>query len=97
MGRKGIGKLSPFSVADTVTVHSARGGERHGFVMRARDMDASARGNGTYLPEPIGAAPELDAGTRITPSGLKRPVYGAPPRGYSPANSASWGKPTSLM
>ena len=80
MGRKGIGNLSLFSVADTVTVHSARGGEKHGFAMRARDMDASARGNGTYLPAPIGAAPDLDAGTRMTLSGLKRPVYGAPLR-----------------
>ena len=37
MGRKGIGKLSLFSIADTVTVHSVRDGERHGFVMRVRE------------------------------------------------------------
>lgn len=56
MGRNGIGKLSPFSIADTVTVHSARGGERHGFEMRARDMEDSARRGAPYRPEPIGAA-----------------------------------------
>lgn len=78
MGRKGIGKLSLFSVADNVTVHSVRGGERHGFAMRVSDMEDSARRNEPYRPEPIDAAPGLGAGTRITLSGLKRVVYGAP-------------------
>ena len=31
MGRKGIGKLSLFSIARTVEVHSLRNGEKHGF------------------------------------------------------------------
>ena len=80
MGRNGIGKLSPFSMADTVTVHSVRGGERHGFAMRARDMEDSARRGEPYRPEPIGAAPDLESGTRITLSGLRSTVYGAPLR-----------------
>lgn len=50
MGRNGIGKLSPFSMADTVTVHSARGGERHGFAMHVRDMEDSARRGEPYRP-----------------------------------------------
>ena len=78
MGRKGIGKLSLFSIADTVTVHSVRGGERHGFVMRVRDIEDSIKKNEPYRPEPIGAAPGLEAGTRITLSGLEHAVYGAP-------------------
>ena len=78
MGRKGIGKLSLFSIADTVTVHSVRGGERHGFVMRVRDIEDSIKRNEPYRPEPIGAAPGLEAGTRITLSGLEHAVYGAP-------------------
>lgn len=57
MGRKGIGNLSLFSIADAVTVHSARGGERHGFAMHARGMGDSARRGEPYRPEPIGAAP----------------------------------------
>ena len=77
MGRNGIGKLSLFSVADTVTVHSARGGERHGFAMRVRDMEDATRRNEPYRPEPIGAAPGLEEGTRITLSGIRRTVYGA--------------------
>ena len=36
MGRKGIGKLSLFSIAKTVEVHSIRGNARHGFRM---DLD----------------------------------------------------------
>lgn len=78
MGRKGIGKLSLFSIADTVTVHSVRGGERHGFAMRVRDIEGSIKKNEAYRPEPIGAAPGLESGTRITLSGLKHAVYGAP-------------------
>lgn len=78
MGRKGIGKLSLFSVADNVTVHSVRGGERHGFAMRVSDIEDSIKRNEPYRPEPIGAAPDLRAGTRITLSGLKRVVYGVP-------------------
>lgn len=78
MGRKGIGKLSLFSVADNVTVHSVRGGERHGFTMRVSDIEDSIKRNEPYRPEPIGAAPDLRAGTRITLSGLKHAVYGVP-------------------
>ena len=78
MGRKGIGKLSLFSIADTVTVHSIRNGEQHGFKMRVRDMEDSIRRNEAYRPVSIDAAPDLKVGTRITLSGLKRTVYGAP-------------------
>ncbi len=35
MGRKGIGKLSVFSIAKTVEIHSAKEGKRHGLVMNA--------------------------------------------------------------
>ena len=80
MGRNGIGNLSPFSIADTVTVHSARGGERHGFVMCVRDMEDSARRGEPYRPEPIDAAPDLESGTRITLSGLRCAIYDAPLR-----------------
>ena len=77
MGRRGIGSLSLFSAADIATVHSVRGGERHGFAMRVRDMEESAKRGEPYRPEPIGAAPGLEAGTRITLSGLRRAARGA--------------------
>ncbi|MEO1052239.1 MAG: ATP-binding protein [Bacteroidota bacterium] len=38
MGRKGIGKLSVFSIADYVEVHSVRNDEKSGFIMKADDI-----------------------------------------------------------
>ena len=38
MGRKGIGKLSLFSIADTVEVQTVRNGEKNGFVMSAKNI-----------------------------------------------------------
>lgn len=75
MGRKGIGKLSLFSIARSVEVHSVRNGERHGFIM---DSDK--------IKEKIGSGPEaeynppavdpskirLDHGTCITLTNMKR-------------------------
>ena len=37
MGRKGISKLSLFSIADTVEVQTVKGDSKHGFVMSARE------------------------------------------------------------
>ena len=70
--------LSTFFVADTVTVHSVCDAERHGFTMRVRDMNDSARRGELYRSEPIGAARNLEEWTKITLSGLKRAVYGSP-------------------
>ena len=64
MGRKGIGKLSLFSIAGTVTVHSAKDGESHGFEMRAKDIESALRGGApSYHPPNVGAAGDLEAGT----------------------------------
>lgn len=41
MGRKGIGKLSVFSIAETVEVHTARDGQRNAFAMRLPDVKAA--------------------------------------------------------
>ena len=71
MGRKGIGKLSLFAIADTVTVHSVRNGERHGFAMRVKDIENATEGGRRYHPEPIEPASDLTEGTRITLTGLK--------------------------
>src|ERR1041385_2974139 len=58
MGRKGIGKLSLFSIADTIEVQSAKVVDgklqKNGFVMRASDIKAkieAAGGVGNYEPE----------------------------------------------
>jgi len=81
MGRKGIGKLSLFSIADIVEVQSFRE-SRNGFVMSAREIEAQiGEGNkGTYNPKPL---PDdkitlQGKGTRIVLTELKKQVFRAP-------------------
>ena len=81
MGRKGIGKLSLFSIADTVEIQSYRE-EKNGFVMSAKDIEAqiSKPGAYTYHPKPL---PDDDIsldrrGTRIVLTKLKKRVAHAP-------------------
>ena len=56
MGRKGIGKLSVFSIAQVVEVHTAKNGQRSGFVMRLEDIRntiGGLKGDSEYYPDPI--------------------------------------------
>lgn len=72
MGRKGIGKLSPFSIANTVTVHSVKGGDRHGFKMDVEGIKKAAeREDEKYRPTPVDPADDLEKGTRLTLTGLR--------------------------
>lgn len=76
MGRKGIGKLSLFSIAGTVEVHTARAGERHAFRMRIDDIRREIeQGSDTGVYHPA-ALPEVSLdraqGTRIVLSELKK-------------------------
>ena len=82
MGRKGIGKLSLFSIANTVEVQSFKGKEKHGFVMsvqkireRINEEDGSA-----YHPDSLSDDKiTLDTeGTRIVLTGLKKGVSQVP-------------------
>ena len=79
MGRKGIGKLALFSIADSIEVHSVkkgrggRIGDRNGFIMRAADIEKSIKsGQTAYEPEVV---PEkkikIKEGTLITLRELK--------------------------
>ena len=75
MGRKGIGKLSLFSIAGIVEVHSVKDGERHGFRMNITGIKDSAldSSNGEYYPDPVNPAQvTFDKGTRIILSDMKR-------------------------
>jgi hypothetical protein len=74
MGRKGIGKLSLFAIADTIRVESVGGGgEKNGFVMRATDIRKAAEAKQTYNPEPLAAADiAIDTGTRIVITDLNK-------------------------
>ena len=56
MGRKGIGKLSLFSVADVIEVQSAKNGQRCGFTMSLPDIRSQIEdkvGGDTYHPVPL--------------------------------------------
>lgn len=73
MGRKGIGKLSAFSIARIVEVHTEKEGERTAFRMDREEIQRRIEANSKELYEPT----ELDdwpsdhlGGTRIVLSGL---------------------------
>ena len=74
MGRKGIGKLSAFGAACTVTVSTTRGGRRTTFRMNIVDILSSAKASNSYNPMVIDDNVETgDAdGTVVTLTDLKR-------------------------
>lgn len=56
MGRKGIGKLSLFSIADTIEVQTSVNGSVNGFTMSLGDIKQAIQdgtNNGTYYPMPL--------------------------------------------
>ena len=74
MGRKGIGKLSLFSIANIVDIWSIKDGELHGFRMDAHEIRRMVESdNSIYHPEQLDCdGIKLAAGTRIVLSGMKR-------------------------
>lgn len=80
MGRKGIGKLAAFSIADTVDVHTSDGTQSHAFRMNTDDIKAAAKKSKPYYPDPI--APRVarqSSGTLIVLTALRRrPTWAAP-------------------
>ena len=77
MGRKGIGKLAAFSIADTVDVHTSDGESIHAFRMNTKEIEEAAGTAGNYFPEPIDClVDESDRGTLIRLTDLrKRPSW----------------------
>lgn len=77
MGRKGIGKLSLFSIARTVTVYSVKDGQLHGFRMDSDRIRESISGDSSdYNPDPADIKNvSLDRGTRIVLTNLKGHTY----------------------
>ena len=75
MGRKGIGKLSLFSIARTVEVHSIKNSVKHGFIMDSSKIEAlitDGREREYYPDEVDLAAIDLERGTRIVLTNMKR-------------------------
>jgi hypothetical protein len=74
MGRKGIGKLSLFSIADIVEVHTFKNGEGNAFRMSLEVMrNEIENASGSYEPDLIEPEPiEGTHGTKIILTGLKK-------------------------
>ncbi len=74
MGRKGLGKLSLFSIADVIDIQSAKDGDCHGLRMTVRGIRESLDGrDGAYHPRPL--TPQdvtVSEGTRILLKKIKR-------------------------
>lgn len=84
MGRKGIGKLSLFSIAGTVEVETVRANEKSAFRMKLQDIRAKVAaqgGDGIYTPVPLPTASiNFAHGTRITLSDLRHRQTMATPK-----------------
>ncbi|KXK55483.1 MAG: DNA mismatch repair protein [Chlorobi bacterium OLB7] len=74
MGRKGIGKLSLFSIARNITIYSVKDGEKNGFQMLLADIEKKIQQEeSTYYPAELNDfPPDLTRGTRIILRDLKK-------------------------
>ena len=78
MGRKGIGKLSLFSIARNVEIHTTRvseSGESHtnGLLLNIKDIEEEIKKDGEYHPKNIPSDQfEIEKGTRIILTDIKK-------------------------
>ena len=72
MGRKGIGKLATFSIADTVEIHTTKQGESTAFAMATEAIRACARQRQDYLPDEIPSLAPKNPGTLIRLTNLRK-------------------------
>lgn len=79
MGRKGIGKLSIFSVAQVAEVYTVDGAEKTAFRMDSEVIKSTiaGKGRGKYEPDEISTwPPDLTKGTRIILSKISKSLSG---------------------
>lgn len=80
MGRKGIGKLSIFSIAGIAEVYTKKGATKTAFKMNRDKIRQAIAGKSTdssYKPEEIGTFPsDIKGGTRIVLSDLSKSLSG---------------------
>lgn len=74
MGRKGIGKLSMFSIANIVKIQTAKDGEKHAIEMRLEDIrNRIKNGLNSYQPKVLPTDDiDFSKGTRLILSSLRR-------------------------
>lgn len=77
MGRKGLGKLSLFSIANVIEVQSAKNGGTHGFRMSVPGIHQAVQEKRAYHPEPLATdALTVVQGTKIVLREIKRQRLG---------------------
>lgn len=77
MGRKGLGKLSLFSIANVIEVQSAKDGHRHGFRMSVPGIHEAVQEKRPYHPEPLASdGLAVTQGTKIVLREIKRQRLG---------------------
>lgn len=77
MGRKGLGKLSLFSIADVIEVQSAKDGGKHGFRMTVQDIKRAVQDKQKYHPEPLANDTlTVTQGTKLVLREIKRQRLG---------------------
>src|SRR5579862_3057647 len=75
MGRKGIGKLSVFAIADVVEIYSVKDGQKNALRMSLQAIkdQIKAQDSGIYHPEPLDTSTiDFEKGTKIVLKGLKK-------------------------
>lgn len=79
MGRKGIGKLSLFSIADVIEVHTVKDGEKNAFKMIARDIIKCAEKGHPYYPPSVDIDNvKIEKGTQLIISDLRKQLAQTP-------------------
>lgn len=77
MGRKGLGKLSLFSIANVIEVQSAKDGQAQGFSMTVDGIKEAVTNKVNYHPTPMdSSALNVQAGTRIVLREINRKRLG---------------------
>lgn len=77
MGRKGLGKLSLFSIANVIEVQSAKDGHTHGFRMSVPGIHEAVQEKRPYHPEPLASdVLAVTRGTKIVLREIKRQRLG---------------------
>ena len=77
MGRKGLGKLSLFSIANVIEVQSAKDDHTHGFRMSVPGIHEAVQEKRPYHPEPLTSdALTVTQGTKIMLREIKRQRLG---------------------
>lgn len=81
MGRKGIGKLSLFSIANRIEIHSVKKGQKNGLVLSGLDIEKQiTAGHADYIPEVVNPSKiKIHRGTKIVLTSLKKKLSLAEP------------------